>query len=177
MRIIAGSARGTKLKFPSEETTRPTTARVKESMFSILHFSLPGARVLDLYAGSGQLGLEALSRGAESATFIDKKADVCEIIKGNAQKCKLFEQCTIAALDAKEYLKTTKVQYDIIFLDPPYEGSNIRSLLDIIARREIISLDGIVIVESNSPSGEYENFIVQKSVKYSGTYVTLFRLN
>jgi len=176
MRIIAGSAKGTKLRTPSEDTTRPTADRVKESMFSILHFSLPGTRVLDLYAGSGQLGLEALSRGAERAIFVEKRTDVCAIIQENAEKCKLTERCVITSMDAKDFLKKTDEQFDIILLDPPYEGSNVRGLLELLARRKLIAADGIVVVESGEAIQVCEGYIVQKSVKYGGKHVTFFRL-
>ena len=121
MRIITGTARGTRLQTLDGDATRPTAERVKEAIFSMIQFDLTDATVLDLFAGSGQLGLEALSRGAEKAHLIDKSADAVAIIKANAQKTHLWERCRLVLSDYAEYLRVSKgkQKFDFVFLDPP----------------------------------------------------------
>ena len=122
MRIITGSARGTRLETPEGLDTRPTAERVKEALFSMIQFEIDGKRVLDLFGGSGQLGLEALSRGAWKATFVDASKEAVETIKTNAKKTKLFDRCVILNTDYKAFIRGAagKERFDIIFLDPPY---------------------------------------------------------
>ena len=121
MRIITGSAKGITLKAPKGNATRPTADRVKEAVFSMLQFDIEGRTVLDLFAGSGQLGLEALSRGASYATFVDKSKDSIKLIKENSIKTKLHEKCSIIQLDYLDFIKrNVNTKYDFIFLDPPY---------------------------------------------------------
>ena len=123
MRIITGTARGMKLEtLDGEEIIRPTSDRVKEGLFSAIQFDIAGKRVLDLFAGSGQLALEALSRGADSAVIIDESEKAVEIIKTNAKKTNLMKKCRIARQDYSEYLKSAnnREKFGLIFLDPPY---------------------------------------------------------
>ena len=121
MRVIAGEARGRRLEaLPGTDVTRPPLSQVKEAMFSIVQFDLPGARVLDLYAGSGQLGIEALSRGANSAVFVDAREDACKLIRENLKRTRLQEDARVVRGDYLDYLSRCREQYDIIFLDPPY---------------------------------------------------------
>lgn len=123
MNIITGTARGTKLKTLEGETTRPTLQRAKEVIFSAIQFDIEGRVVLDLFAGSGQMGLEALSRGAEKAVFVDRSQDAFDVIKENAQKTHLYKNCRIVNADYAEYLLTAKrsgLKFDIVFVDPPY---------------------------------------------------------
>lgn len=121
MRVIAGTARGTRLiSLDGEAVTRPTLDRVKEGMFSAVQFLLPGAKVLDLFAGSGQLGIEALSRGAQSCVFIDQNAQANTVIQQNLKAAGLFKQARVARIDAFAYLASCKEQFDIVLIDPPY---------------------------------------------------------
>lgn len=129
MRIIAGDKRGTKLEALEGELTRPTLERVKEGMFSAIQFILPGAAVLDLFAGSGQLGLEALSRGAARCVFIEKNKDAAALVMKNAKTAGLFEKCKVACMDASAYLAQAGRIFDVILLDPPFERGNFEQLL------------------------------------------------
>ncbi|MBR6745380.1 MAG: RsmD family RNA methyltransferase, partial [Clostridia bacterium] len=108
MRIITGTARGAVLNTLEGEATRPTPAKVKEALFSSIQFDIEGRRVLDLFAGSGQLGLEALSRGAEKATFVDGAREATAIITANAQKTHLYKQSNVLCMDWKQYIKSAK---------------------------------------------------------------------
>ena len=120
MRVITGKARGIQLKTPEGMLTRPTADRVKEALFSIINFDLPGAAVLDLFGGTGQLGIEALSRGAKSAVFVDAREDACRLIRENLKRTKLEGQGKAVRSDYLDYLKRTREKFDIILLDPPY---------------------------------------------------------
>ena len=139
MRIITGTARGIQLETLDGEATRPTAERVKEAIFSMIQFDLVDATVLDLFAGSGQMGLEALSRGAEKAHMIDKAAGAVNIIKKNAQKCRLFDRCRIVTSDYADFIRSAngKYKYDFIFLDPPYGSGMLESALEKIADTDI----------------------------------------
>ena len=119
MRVITGTARGRVLRTLEGEDVRPTTDRVKEAVFSIIQFEIEGRRVLDLFAGSGQLGIEALSRGAASATFVDMSKDSLSAVKYNLEHTKLGDNAKVVQTDALSFLKLTKDKFDIVFLDPP----------------------------------------------------------
>ena len=120
MRVITGKARGVNLKTPDGMQTRPTTDRVKEALFSIINFDIPGAKVLDLFGGTGQLGIEALSRGAASAVFVDAREESCRLIRENLKRTKLEGEGKVVRSDYLEYLSRCREQFDIILLDPPY---------------------------------------------------------
>ena len=120
MRVITGKARGVVLKTPDGMKTRPTSDRVKEALFSIIQFDIPNAKVLDLFAGTGQLGIEALSRDAKYAVFIDELDQACKLISDNLKKTKLENYARVIRSDYEIYLKNCKEKFDIIFLDPPY---------------------------------------------------------
>ncbi len=152
MRIITGSARGIVLETLEGEATRPTADRVKEAMFSMLQFDMEGRRVLDLFAGSGQLGLEALSRGASSAVLIDNSREAVNIITKNAKKTKLYEKCIISTADYEGYLKnaTGRERFHIIFLDPPYNTDAMAKALRLIADGGILAEGGIIACETDT---------------------------
>ncbi len=152
MRIITGSARGTKLETLDGDATRPTGERVKEAVFSMIQFDVEGRTVLDLFAGSGQLGLEALSRGAARATLIDVSRDAVDIVMGNAKKTHLFDRCRISCADALGFLRSAagKETYDIIFLDPPYASTLVPESLRAIAAGGISPAGGTVICETDN---------------------------
>ena len=121
MRVISGTARGTRLAaLPGEEITRPTVDRVKEGMFSAVQFLLAGARVLDLFAGSGQLGIEALSRGAASAVFVDSSRDSIEVVRENLNTTQLAQSAQVIQMDSLAFLAGQCGPFDIALLDPPY---------------------------------------------------------
>ena len=129
MRVITGSARGRRLKTPETYDIRPTTDNVKEALFNILQFDVEGRRVLDLFAGTGQLGIEALSRGAKSAVFVDADRDAVRIVRENLKLCGLSAE--VRQQDALSLLRQGGV-YDLIFVDPPYDAGLYRPVLETI---------------------------------------------
>lgn len=147
MRVIAGSARGVKLSaLPGEEITRPTIDRVKESMFSSVQFLLEGAEVLDLFAGSGQLGIEALSRGAKRCVFIDQDRGACEIVRQNLRAAGLAGKASVSQTQAQHFLSTAREPFDLILMDPPYHQGTVAALLPLVAR--VVKPGGVVLAET-----------------------------
>ena len=150
MRIVTGSARGITLQTLEGEATRPTPSAVKEAIFSSIQFDLEGRTMLDLFAGSGQMGLEALSRGAEKATLVDGSKDAHAIIMANAKKTKLYPKTNVLCMDWEQYIKSAggRNAFDIIFLDPPYAETWLEQALETIADIDIVSGNGIIVCES-----------------------------
>ena len=178
MRVITGKARGIQLKTPDGMQTRPTTDRVKEALFSIIQFELPGAKVLDLFGGTGQLGIEALSRGANSAVFVDASDKACSLIRENLKRTKLEQQGKVIRSDYLEYLKRTKDIFNIIFLDPPYAEVFLENALNLITQIDILQTNGIIVTER--PLGkelpwEFEGFQRSRDYKYGNTLLTVYR--
>ena len=147
MRVITGSARGRRLKELEGMETRPTTDRVKEGLFNILQFDIEGRRVLDLFAGTGQLGIECLSRGAASAVFVDRRSDAVKLIRENLKTTELTENARVISGDSMEYLKSLKEPFDIILLDPPYGTGLVQSAISHIAGFDILAPHGIIVAE------------------------------
>ena len=178
MRVITGTARGVQLKTPEGMQTRPTSDRVKEALFSIIHFDIPGAKVLDLFGGTGQLGIEALSRGAKSAVFVDAREDACKIIRENLKRTRLEGQGKVIRGDYLEYLRRCREKFDIILLDPPYAEVFLENALNCIAEIDILETGGIIIAErplGKKLSYEFEGFTRSKDYKYGNTLLTLYR--
>ena len=182
MRIITGKAKGATLKTLEGTNTRPTTDRVKESVFSILQFDIEGRTVLDLFAGSGQLGLEALSRGAAKATFVDKSKEAIAIIRENAKKTKLIDDAEIIQAEYSDFIKRTfGKQYDIVFLDPPYAlGLYEPALKDLLASG-MLKASSTIVCESDKAdffdnSALSDSFTIEKCNKYGNTYITILKL-
>ncbi len=178
MRVITGTARGVQLKTPDGMVTRPTTDRVKEAMFSIIHFDLPGAAVLDLFGGTGQLGIEALSRGAKSAVFVDAGEPACKLIRENLKRARLERQANVVRSDYLEYLRRSKEQFDIIFLDPPYAEVFLENSLKQIAEIDILRSNGIIVTErplGKALSWEFSGYERSKDYKYGNTLLTIYR--
>lgn len=177
MRVITGSARGTVLKTPEGMQTRPTADRVKEALFSIINFDIPGAKVLDLFGGTGQLGIEALSRGAVSAVFVDESDSACKLIKENLRRTKLESKGRVVRSDYMAYLNTCKEMFDIILLDPPYAEVFLENSLKIISEIDILQSGGIIVAER--PLGKeitwnMPGFSRSKDYKYGKSMLTLF---
>ena len=177
MRVITGSARGTVLKTPEGMQTRPTADRVKEALFSIINFDIPGAKVLDLFGGTGQLGIEALSRGAVSAVFVDESDSACKLIKENLRRTKLESKGRVVRSDYMAYLQTCKEIFDIILLDPPYAEVFLENSLKIISEIDILQTGGIIVAER--PLGKeitwnLPGFSRSKDYKYGKSMLTLF---
>ena len=152
MRIITGTARGTKLVTLEGEATRPTIDKVKEALFSMIQFDIEGRNILDLFAGSGQLGLEALSRGAAKATFIDESRQAVDVVIDNAKKTHLFDKCRISASGAIPFLKSAagKEKYDIVFLDPPYGSDLLAQALKQLSDGRVLAPGAIIVCECDT---------------------------
>ena len=178
MRVITGKARGVQLKTPDGMQTRPTSDRVKEAMFSIVNFDIPGAAVLDLFGGTGQLGIEALSRGANSAVFVDSREDACKIIRENLRRTKFDGQAKVVRSDYLEFLRRCKERFNIILLDPPYAEVFLENALNCITEIDILQSGGIIVTER--PLGkelpyDIDGFTRSKDYKYGNTLLTLYR--
>ncbi|MBQ2766734.1 MAG: 16S rRNA (guanine(966)-N(2))-methyltransferase RsmD [Clostridia bacterium] len=180
MRIITGTARGTKLVTLEGEMTRPTTERAKEAIFSMIQFDIEGRRVLDLFAGSGQMGLEALSRGAEHATLVDQAKAPIGVITQNAQKTRLNDRCRIVCADYADFLRnrTGAEKYDIVFLDPPYADNLLPGALRLLAERRLLNPNALIVCESGSEeifgdAATAAKYSVLRTAHYGISYVTL----
>ena len=181
MRIIAGTARGRQLKAPPGLHTRPTTDRVKEAVFSIIQFQVPGARVLDLFAGSGQLGLECLSRGAESCLFCDNDRAALRAVGQNITACGVQDRCTVFAGDFRSAVAGhSPGSFDFILLDPPYGGKMLEDALRAIEQFDILAARGIIVCESACgdkvyiPAAPYEKL---REYRYGSTAITTLMRN
>ena len=178
MRVITGTARGKRLRELPGLATRPTTDRVKEALFSIIQFEIPGAAVLDLFSGTGQLGIEALSRGAKSAVFVDAGEPACRLIRENLKRTKLEADAKVVRSDYMAYLKRCREKYQIIFLDPPYAEVFLENALKCITEIDILQSGGIIVAER--PAGkelpwEFEGFTRSRDYKYGSTLLTVYR--
>ncbi len=180
MRVIAGSAKGRKLKSIQGSSTRPTTDRVKESIFNIIQFDIEGRTVLDLFAGTGQMGIEALSRGALSAVFVDQKKESVRIVMDNIALTGFEDKADVFQQDALIYLSRCEEKFDIIFLDPPYNSGLMKKTLKAIAGFDILSISGIIIcetsVESDLPEIE-EPLVHLRDYVYGKTRISLLSRN
>ena len=180
MRVITGKARGVVLKTPEGMQTRPTTDRVKEALFSIIHFDIPGCRVLDLFGGTGQLGIEALSRGAKSAVFVDASDAACKLIRDNLKRTKLENDAKVVRSDYMEYLRRCRETFDVIFLDPPYAEVFLENSLNCITEIDILQTNGIIVTErplEKELSWDIPGYTRSKDYKYGNTLITLYRKN
>lgn len=147
MRIITGTARGRKIKEPSNAKIRPTTGLVKEAIFNIIQFDIEGRRVLDLFAGTGQLGLETLSRGAASCDFVDQSKEAVMLVKENLKQTELLGG-RVHQSEALSFISRGE-KYDLIFIDPPYDGVNIDKVIEKIVQVDILQKNGIMVCETD----------------------------
>ena len=173
VRIITGSKKGKKLLTPEGDATRPTSERIKGAMFSSIQFDIENRRVLDLFAGSGQLGFEALSRGAESVTFVEADRDTMDIIKKNAKALDFFDVCKFQVADYRNYIRKAsgRDKFDLVFIDPPYAMECCKEALVRLAEAELIIPGAIIVLESGSEeidaaAEELADFEVVKSTAY-----------
>ena len=178
MRVITGKARGIQLKTPQGQQTRPTADRVKEAMFSIVHFDVPGARVLDLFGGTGQLGIEAISRGAKHCTFVDESDKACSLIRENLKRTHLESQAAVIRSDYLSFLKNCHETFDLILLDPPYAEVFLENALKCITEIDILQSGGIIVAER--PVGKelpwsFPGYTRSKDYKYGTVLLTLYR--
>ncbi len=177
MRVITGRARGTLLQAPDGEDTRPTSDRAKEGIFNILQNEIAGKRVLDLFGGSGQLAIEALSRGAESAVICDSSPKACRIIRSNVQKTGFSGSATVLECDWKTALKKLSGgKFDIVFLDPPYASDTLKMSLFRIFDGGFVSENGIVVCESDGAeplSNQHSSLF--RFAKYGRAKITILK--
>lgn len=184
MRIIGGTARGTKLFTLDGENTRPTLDRVKEPLFNILNFDLEDSIVLDLFAGSGALGLEALSRGAKKAIFCEKNYDAAKIVQRNIEKTRFNEKSLLIKNDFEKALKQIEennIKLDIIFLDPPYKTDFVFKSIELIIQSNLLNDDGVIVIETDEidriQSGLLNLGIMPSDIrKYGRVYLLFIRL-
>lgn len=179
VRVITGAARGRRLLELEGMETRPTTDRVKEGVFSALQFDIEGRRVLDLFAGTGQMGIECLSRGAASAVFVDRRKDASELVKKNLALTGLADRARVVNGDSLEFLSGTKERFDLVFLDPPYASGLQEKALERLAAPgfDILTPYGIIVAEhpadrTLSPPASCR---LRRTYRYGKIAVTLFR--
>ena len=176
MRVITGTARGCRLETLAGEATRPTTDKVKEALFSAIQFDLPYKNVLDLFAGSGQLGIEALSRGAARCTFVDQNKKAVDIIRRNLQTTRLAEKAQVVTADALGFLARTSETFDVVFLDPPYASSLLLPALEGAVTK--LRTGGMIICESDDGTVLPETvgtLSVYRTYKYGRIHITVYR--
>lgn len=177
MRVITGTARGMRLKELPGLETRPTTDKVKESMFNIVQFDIEGRKVLDLFAGTGQLGIEALSRGAESAVFVDVRKDAAALIRENLAHCGFAGRARVVQGDYLAFLTGCREKFDLVFLDPPYASGFLEKALETIAAIDIVSENGIIVCESAAESALPElaaPYAKGRDYRYGKIKITLY---
>lgn len=177
MRVISGNNRGMQLLAPEGMDTRPTQDRIKETLFNMIAFDIPDSVFLDLFAGSGQMGIEALSRDAKHCVFVDNNAAAVAVIKENINDCKLTAESRVLNMDSLDYLKVAKGQFDIVLLDPPYNKGIIEKVLDNIDAH--LSDRAIVVCEHEKElelAEEYGRLKKHKRYKYGKIAVTIFKI-
>ena len=172
MRIIGGKYRGKVLASFKGSDIRPTADRVKESLFNILAPEISGANVLDLFCGSGSVGLEAISRGADYVVFNDVSKDSLAVLKKNCAALRVDPK--IYNLDFKELLSVLDVTFDVIYIDPPSKSGFGREALSIIAKRSLLNTGGVAVFESDRPFEGEVGLVPYDERKYGATYLTFF---
>ncbi len=177
MRVISGMRKGLKLKAPVGTNTRPTTDRVKESIFNLLQFRLPCDTVLDLFAGSGALGIECLSRHCGHVVFVDKNRQSVALIQENLLAANLQENASVHQTDALEFLSKYDGAFDLIFLDPPYNQGFLQLVLDRIVQFGLLKEDGVIVIESekNGESLTNAHYSVRRVATYGKTVITILQ--
>ena len=174
MRVISGSARGRRLKEPAGFDIRPTSDMVKESVFNIVQFDVEGRRVLDLFAGSGQLGIEALSRGAKSAVFVDSSPEAAKLIRQNLALCGFSGFGAVYVRDAVKHLERDSDTFDLILIDPPYDTPLLSEVLRAIIRFDKLNTNGIIMCETKAgvtaPAAASPYFLC-RDYKYGSTKI------
>ena len=176
MRVIGGTARGRKLKEPFGESIRPTGDMVKESVFNIVQFDVEGRSVLDLYAGTGQLGIEAISRGASGCVFVDRDPAAAKLVRENVKLCGFSENARILARDAVAFLKGAE-KFDLIFVDPPYDTELAAKTLLKIIEFDKLNLNGIIICETRMDTAMPDvpqPYLLRKEYKYGKVRISRY---
>lgn len=176
MRVITGSARGRRLREPAGDDIRPTTDMVKESVFNILQFDIEGRKFLDLFAGTGQIGIEALSRGAASAAFIDSSVDAVKLVRENLAVTGFSDRATVLRANALQFLRSCG-KFDVIYIDPPYRTSLTEDALHLINQFDILRDNGIIVCENIYGTVLPElmpPYYKQKERKYGKIVITVY---
>ncbi len=176
MRVITGKARGRMLETLKGDDVRPTTDKVKEAIFSAIQFELEGRHFLDLFAGSGQMGIEALSRGCANATFIDRSKLATRVIERNLTVTNLKQFAKVLNVDSLAFMKTTNEYFDIIFVDPPYNKGILQEIMPLCAQR--MKKTGVIICESalnDEILQKYYNFTLDRQRTYGKIKVSIYR--
>lgn len=179
LRIIAGNAKGRKLKSPDTQDIRPTIDRVREAVFSMINFEIPGSRVLDLFAGTGSLGLEAISRGACDVVFVDNNRQAIGIINDNIKLLGVSDRARVMQTDAfkaMEMLSMARERFDIIFIDPPYNENLYHKILLSIAKQDLAKKCGIIIIEHPDHiciEDRYNGLHIKKNKRYGSVGITI----
>jgi len=176
VRVITGIARGRRLETLPGEETRPTTEKVKESLFSAIQFDIEGRRVLDLFAGSGQLGIEALSRGASGCVFVDKNTQAVQVIRRNLQHTGLAAAAQVLSTDALSYLTRPKDRFDLVFLDPPYDAGLLVPALEKVT--PLVNDGGIIVCETDDTTElaqQIDRFSLSRTYRFGHVCVWLYR--
>ena len=177
MRVITGSARGVPLAtLPGEDVVRPTSQRVKEAMFSAIQFEIAGRAALDAFAGCGQLGIEALSRGAVSCLFLEQDGGAMKMIAKNLERCKMTEKAKLMPAEALQYLRRTVDQFGLIFLDPPYGKGLLGQAIPIAAER--LEPGGLLVCEANARESlpeQHGDVALRKEYKHGRTKICVYQ--
>lgn len=176
MSVITGKARGRRLETLTGEDVRPTADRIKEAIFSALQFEIEGRLFLDLFAGSGQMGIEALSRGAAGAVFVDESRESAGVVRKNLQSTGLMENASVMNMDSIGFLKMKSGKFDIAFLDPPYRTGLLQKALELVV--DSVKKTGVIVCESHLDEELPENcgdFTVDRTYRYGKIKVTMYR--
>ncbi len=182
MRVISGKVRGLKLNTPKNDDVRPTTDRVKESLFNIINSYIMDSEVLDLFAGTGSLGIECLSRGAAGCVFVDSSRESLQVVKSNIKKARMENESIVINTTYQDAIKKLSIQnkkFDLIFMDPPYYKDMFVDALSRIGENNLLQEDGLIVVEHDSKEilpEQIGNIIKTKIKKYGNTTITLYQM-
>ncbi len=176
MRVIAGKAGGIKLESINTKKVRPTLDKVKEALFSMILPYYPFKKGLDLFAGFGTLGIEAVSRGVEEFKFVEQNSQFADVIRSNIEKCGFKDRCKVETKNVFKYLKNFEEKHDIVFIDPPYERDYVNNTLYSIIHNDLLYNDALVIVEHHKKEkiDEIDNFITLKDRNYNDTVIKVY---
>ena len=180
MRVIGGNARGRRLKVPKGQAVRPTSDRVKEALFNILPHDLSGIRLLDLFAGTGNVSIEAISRGAAEAILIDSSEKSGKVIRENLRSLNFTDRASVRIVPVSRALRLLARRgetFDMIFLDPPYQRSWVRACLEPISSGNLLRKSGTLVVEHSAreqPETEYGSLVLKDQRKYGDTWLSFF---
>lgn len=175
MRVITGKAKGRRLETLSGDDVRPTTDRVKEAVFSIVQFQIQGRKFLDLFAGSGQMGIESLSRGADSATFVDKGRQAAAVIKQNLKTTGFESSSKVVCTDSISFLQTETQKYDIAFVDPPYNAGLLEQAMELLPR--VMQKSGVILCETaleKQLPEEFGEFVLDRNYRYGKIKICMY---